>query len=123
MARSELNNGCGGGSGDGGMEAMQRGTELFKEGRFKEAIAQYEIAIDAGITSKSKGDVQKKCLSNIAASYLKLGEDEVAEQWARKCIHVDSTWCKAHARLAACFSQRQGDKDAARALASYRTVV
>ena len=110
-----------GGSGGGGLDAMKRGTELFKSGNFEEAIGWYESASkDAGETSN---DVKKKCYSNIAACHLKLGDDAIAEVWARRCIEQDSSWSKSHARLAACFSSRRGDKNASTAIASYRTAL
>ena len=74
-------------------EARQEGNELFKGGKYPEAIAKYSDAMKRN----PKNHVP---YSNRAACYQKLGEWQLALKDADKCVEMDPTFIKGRSRKA-----------------------
>ena len=88
---------------------MERGRDLFAQGRYQEAARVYEDCA-AALENDEKGEnaevpsAAARLYSNLSACRLKLGDPVGAEEWAHRCVRVQPSWWKAHARLGACYA-------------------
>lgn len=72
-------------------EAKERGNELFKAGKFAEAIAEYTEAIN-------RNPADGKLYSNRAASLTKLADFATALKDCDECIKLEPTFARAYVR-------------------------
>eukprot|EP01116_Phalansterium_solitarium_P022139 TRINITY_DN7199_c0_g1_i1.p1 TRINITY_DN7199_c0_g1~~TRINITY_DN7199_c0_g1_i1.p1 ORF type:complete len:561 (+),score=169.48 TRINITY_DN7199_c0_g1_i1:84-1766(+) len=70
------------------LQAKERGNELFKQGKFPEAIQQYTEAI-------ARNPQDHTLFSNRAASYTKLGEYQLALKDCDECLRIKPDFVKA----------------------------
>jgi len=77
------------------LKARNRGNEHFKEGRFPEAIKEYDEAIARNPSNAINH-------SNKAAALMKLGEFREAEKCCDRCIALDDKFIKGYTRKAQC---------------------
>jgi len=94
-------------------EARQEGNELFKGGKYPEAIAKYSDAMKRN----PKNHVP---YSNRAACYQKLGEWQLALKDADKCVEMDPTFIKGWSRKA---TIHQFQKEYHKALDAYNQIL
>ena len=74
--------------------ARERANRAFSEGRFQEALAQYDQLIKHG----GGGDVHL-LYSNRSATYLKIGDYENALSDAYQCVKLAPGYVKGHGRV------------------------
>lgn len=74
----------------------EMGNEEYKNGRYAEAVALYEKAI-------AKDPTRASYRSNKAAALLGLGQLLEAVGDCRAAVRIDSSYCRAHHRLAALY--------------------
>eukprot|EP00761_Pharyngomonas_kirbyi_P012836 gb/GECH01012863.1/.p1 GENE.gb/GECH01012863.1/~~gb/GECH01012863.1/.p1 ORF type:complete len:568 (+),score=202.42 gb/GECH01012863.1/:1-1704(+) len=77
------------------VEAKNRGNELFKQGKFPEAVKEYTEAI-------RRDPKYHIPYSNRSAAYMKLGEYPLALKDADKCLELDENFVKAYIRKGHC---------------------
>mmetsp|Transcript_6488 Transcript_6488/g.19696 ORF Transcript_6488/g.19696 Transcript_6488/m.19696 type:complete len:414 (-) Transcript_6488:52-1293(-) len=75
-------------------EERMAGNELFKQGKFPEALSRYSEAIKRNPTEPAP-------YSNRAAAYMKLGEFPMALKDCEKCLELDPKYMKAYSRKGA----------------------
>lgn len=73
----------------------EKGNELFKDGKFPDAIKEYNEGLKRNPDSVS-------LYSNRCAAYIKLMEINTALKDADKCIELDPTFIKAYSRKGTC---------------------
>lgn len=76
-------------------EHRVKGNELYKEGKFPQAIKEY----DEGLKRDPKAVA---IYSNRCATYIKLMEFSTAMKDAEKCLELDPKFVKAYARKGTC---------------------
>lgn len=74
-----------------GLEAKERGNTCFREGKFPDAIKEYEEAIKRDPTNAP-------FRNNLAAAYLKMGLFNDAKREVEKSLDIDKTYVKAWAK-------------------------
>jgi len=74
-----------------GLEAKERGNTAFREGKFPEAIPEYEEACKRDPTNAPYHN-------NLAAAYLKMGVWADAKKEVEKSLELDKTYVKAWAK-------------------------
>jgi len=72
-------------------EAKERGNAAFRDGKFPEAIKEYEEAVKRHPTSPAYRN-------NLSAAYLKMGLFNDAKREVEKCLEIDKTYVKAWAK-------------------------
>ncbi|KAJ1423213.1 hypothetical protein B484DRAFT_331782, partial [Ochromonadaceae sp. CCMP2298] len=80
--------------------SKQEGDDLYKQGRFGDAVEKYSTAI---LSSRSS-DLHL-LHSNRCACYLQVGNLESALSDAEKCIRLKPQWPKGHSRKGACLAK------------------
>lgn len=78
-----------------GVEAKERGNALFREGKFPDAIKEFDEAIRRDPTNASY-------FSNRSFAYIKLMEPVRGKEDAEKAIELDPNFVKAYIRKATC---------------------
>ena len=74
-----------------GLEAKERGNSFFRDGKFPEAIKEYEECIKRDPTNAP-------FRNNLAAAYLKMGLFNDAKREVDKSLEIDPTYVKAWAK-------------------------
>lgn len=74
-----------------GLEAKERGNAFFRDGKFPEAITEYEEAIKRDPTNAP-------FRNNLAAAYLKMGLFNDAKKEVEKSLELDKNYVKAWAK-------------------------
>lgn len=72
-------------------EAKERGNVFFRDGKFPEAIKEYEEAVKRHPTNPAYRN-------NLSAAYLKMGLFNDAKKEVEKCLEIDKTYVKAWAK-------------------------
>jgi stress-induced-phosphoprotein 1 len=73
------------------VEAKERGNAAFRDGKFPEAIKEYEEAVKRHPSNPAYRN-------NLAAAYLKMGLFNDAKREIDKCLEMDKTYVKAWAK-------------------------
>lgn len=73
------------------LEAKERGNAAFRDGKFPEAIKEYEDAVKRHPSNPSYRN-------NLAASYLKMGLFNDAKREIERCLEIDRNYVKAWAK-------------------------
>jgi len=74
-----------------GLEAKERGNAAFRDGKFPEAIKEYEEAV-------KRDPNNPPYRNNLAAAYLKMGLFNDAKREIEKCLEIDRNYVKAWAK-------------------------
>ena len=102
-----------------------KGNELFKEGRYRDAICEYKKAI-MYITGHPYYQQKKEsfvlrtiCWSNISACFIKLGMFDEGHEAAQNCLNEDPKNLKSLFRKAYCLIERKFNLDEANLIVKY----
>ncbi|KAF8722528.1 hypothetical protein HU200_022355 [Digitaria exilis] len=81
-------------------DAKAEGNKLFGAGQYKEALSQYEMALQITAELESTDDIRSTCYSNRAACFLKLGKHDETIKECSKALEINPSYLKALLRRA-----------------------
>lgn len=96
----------------------QEGDDLYKEGKYEDAIAKYTSAIDK-CTNPAAYDIHL-AYSNRSACFMHLSMLDKALDDANICVALKPTWAKGHSRKGACLAALNRPQEA---IQSYERVL
>ncbi|KAK9103090.1 hypothetical protein Sjap_020346 [Stephania japonica] len=76
------------------------GNDLFKAGKYEDALLKYEIAMQVVLETPSSAEVRSICHANRAACFSKLGKHEDTIKECTKALELNSSYLKALIRRA-----------------------
>lgn len=79
-------------------EAKTEGNKLFLEGKYEEALVQYELALQVAPDMPSSVEIRSIFHSNSAVCFLKLGKYENTIKECTKALELNPTYVKALVR-------------------------
>uniref|UniRef100_A0A7N0USC8 Uncharacterized protein n=1 Tax=Kalanchoe fedtschenkoi TaxID=63787 RepID=A0A7N0USC8_KALFE len=81
-------------------EAKAEGNKLFVEGRYEEALLQYELALEIAPEMPSSVELRSICYSNRGTCFSKLGKYEETIKECKKALELNPNYLKALIRRA-----------------------
>ncbi|RDX90209.1 Tetratricopeptide repeat protein 1 [Mucuna pruriens] len=79
-------------------EAKVEGNKLFVDGKYEEALSQYELALQVAPDMPSSVEIRSICHSNRGVCFLKLGKYENTIKECTKALELNSVYIKALVR-------------------------
>ncbi|KAL2336694.1 hypothetical protein Fmac_011140 [Flemingia macrophylla] len=79
-------------------EAKVEGNKLFVDGKYEEALLQYELALQVAPDMPSSGEIRSICHSNRGVCFLKLGKYENTIKECTKALELNPVYVKALVR-------------------------
>ncbi|KAK7261935.1 hypothetical protein RIF29_28259 [Crotalaria pallida] len=81
-------------------EAKVEGNKLFVDGKFEEALFQYELALQVASDIPSSVEIRSVCHANRAVCFMKLGKYENTIKECTKALELNPVYLKALVRRA-----------------------
>ncbi|QCE11626.1 G protein-coupled receptor [Vigna unguiculata] len=79
-------------------EAKLEGNKLFVDGKYEEALSQYEVALQVAPDTPSSVDIRSICHSNRGVCFLKLGKYDDTIKECTKALELNPVYVKAFVR-------------------------
>ncbi|KAI4356447.1 hypothetical protein L6164_000469 [Bauhinia variegata] len=79
-------------------EAKLEGNKLFADGKYEEALSQYELALQITAEVPSSMEIRSICHSNRAVCFLKMGKYENTVKECTKALELNPVYVKALVR-------------------------
>ncbi|KAK7292997.1 hypothetical protein RJT34_15857 [Clitoria ternatea] len=76
-------------------EAKVEGNKLFVDGKYEEALSQYELALQVAPDMPSSVEIRSICHANRAVCFLKLGKYEDTTKECTKALELNPAYVKA----------------------------
>ncbi|XP_014498274.1 tetratricopeptide repeat protein 1 isoform X1 [Vigna radiata var. radiata] len=79
-------------------EAKLEGNKLFVDGKYEEALSQYEVALQVAPDTPSSVEIRSICHSNRGVCFLKLGKYDNTIKECTKALELNPVYVKAFVR-------------------------
>ncbi|BAT84402.1 hypothetical protein LR48_Vigan03g133900 [Vigna angularis] len=79
-------------------EAKVEGNKLFVDGKYEEALSQYEVALQVAPDTPSSVEIRSICHSNRGVCFLKLGKYDNTIKECTKALELNPVYVKAFVR-------------------------